>query len=528
MNNKLNLPFYIQRIKGAVFSNQNNNKQEKFLRQFRQDIMSSDEKEATKLLPLLDLNIEFLNPLFNILCRIDELRRQEQLILSQDPDTLPNCHLTTTELYEIMTSAISPNVADFIINHLNCSDYAKSELKESIRHEDNDQFKSTIHEYDIDYSFASKTCAHIVHLGKTFKETKNEIIEASECYYGETLNYEEYCELINSAYDKTLVNIQAYINETATPEKEIEDAMNQNSNIFNDIKAYYREGKIFEAMSTECLINLLNTINVLDQLAKNNELLPIELITIRNLTRQKMESCPIIKDFFSVFTQGIWLEKDFCFCSNEITYQQFFEFIEHAAQTHRTLPAPQKETTPATAICDPPIQTDNEKAWQSMPCKEEMRGKIIDYFKTIPELIKECVQKTHTEMKEEEKIEIKIEENLAFKACVFAGYFALHSACLTEEWQKNAYINALTSLGITGITERSFESAMTNYSKKRLISADAVLSMNFNALEKNMEDFVGKRYKRDADIIKNKTAILFFTKEMWQKLNNIAKEHSGK
>ena len=279
MNNKLNLPFYIQRIKGAVFSNQNNNKQEKFLRQFRQDIMSSDEKEATKLLPLLDLNIEFLNPLFNILCRIDELRRQEQLIISQDPDTLPNCHLTTTELYEIMTSAISPNVADFIINHLNCSDYAKSELKESIRHEDNDQFKSTIHEYDIDYSFASKTCAHIVHLGKTFKETKNEIIEASECYYGETLNYEEYCELINSAYDKTLVNIQAYINETATPEKEIEDAMNQNSNIFNDIKAYYREGKIFEAMSTECLINLLNTINVLDQLAKNNELLPIELIT---------------------------------------------------------------------------------------------------------------------------------------------------------------------------------------------------------------------------------------------------------
>ena len=136
--------------------------------------------------------------------------------------------------------------------------------------------------------------------------------------------------------------------------------------------------------------------------------------------------------------------------------------------------------------------------------------------------------KTHTEMKEEEEIEIKIEENLAFKACVFAGNFALHSACLTEEWQKNAYINALTSLGITGITERNFESAMTNYSKKRLISADAVLSMNFNALEKNMEDFVGKRYKRDADIIKNKTAILFFTKEMWQKLNNIAKEHSGK
>ena len=86
MNNKLNLPFYIQRIKGAV-SNQNNNKQEKFLRQFRQDIISSDEKEATKLLPLLDLGIEFLEPMSNILCRIDQLRRKEQLILSQDSDT---------------------------------------------------------------------------------------------------------------------------------------------------------------------------------------------------------------------------------------------------------------------------------------------------------------------------------------------------------------------------------------------------------------------------------------------------------
>lgn len=526
MNNKLNLPFYIQRIKGAVFSNQNNNKQEKFLRQFRQDIMSSDEKEATKLLPYLDLNTEILIPLGNILCRIDERRRQEQLILSQDPDTLPNCHLTTTELYEIMTSAISPNVADFIIEHLNCSDYAKSELKESIRHKDENRFKSTIHEYDIDYSFASKTCAHIVRVGKTCKEAVNEIIEASECYYGETLNYEEYCELINSAYDKTLVNIQAYINETATPEKEIEDAMNQNSNIFNDIKAYYREGKIFEAMSTECLINLLNTINVLDQLAKNNELLPIELITIRNLTRQKMESCPIIKDFFSVFTQGIWLEKDFCFCSNEITYQQFFEFIENAAQTHRTLPSPQKEATPATAICEPQIQTDYEKAWQSMPCKEEMRGKIIDFFKTIPELIEECVQKTHTEMKDGKKID----EDLAFKACVFAGYFALHSACLTEKWQQNAYINALTSLGIT---ERNFESAMTNYKRKGSgsgsdISADDVLSMNFNALEEYMENFAEKRYKKDANKIKNKTAILFFTKEMWQALNRIAKDHDGK
>ena len=178
--------------------------------------------------------------------------------------------------------------------------------------------------------------------------------------------------------------------------------------------------------------------------------------------------------------------------------------------------------TPATAICEPQIQTNNEKAWQSMPCKEEMRGKIIDYFKTIPELIKECVQKTHTEMKDGKKID----ENLAFKACVFAGYFALHSACLTEKWQQNAYINALTSLGII---EKNVESPMTNYNKGRFISADAVLSIReYCDLEKNMEDFVGKRYKRDADIIKNKTAILFFTKIMWQRLNRIAKDHSGK
>ena len=523
MNNKLNLPFYIQRIKGAV-SNQNNNKQEKFLRQFRQDIISSDEKEATKLLPLLDLGIEFLEPMSNILCRIDQLRRQEQLILSQDSDTLPNCHLTTTELYEIMTSAISPNVADFIINHLNCSDYAKSELKESIRHEDNDQFKSTIHEYDIDYSFASKTCAHIVRMENIFTEAENEIIEASECYDGETVNNAEYCELINSTYDIRLDAIQTYHNETATPEKEIEDVMNEASDRFNYIKDYYREGKIFEATSFEFLSSFHDIVCRLDQYAKNNELHPIVLIKIRNFTRQKMESYPIIKDFFSLLTQGDWLEKNFSFCSNDITDQQFLEFIEHATQIHRTLPAPQKEAAPTAAICEPQIQTDNEKAWQSMPCKEEMRGKIIDYFKTIPDLIEKCMQKTHTEMKDGKKID----DNLAFKACVFAGYFALHSACLTEEWQQNAYINALTSLGITGITERNFESAMNNYKKGSDISADAVLSMKFNALEEYMEEFVGKRYKRDAHIIKNKTAILFFTKEMWQGLNNIAKDHSGK
>ena len=98
MNNKLNLPFYIQRIKGAVFSNQNNNKQEKFLRQFRQDIMSSDEKEATKLLPYLDLNTEILIPLGNILCRIDERRRQEQLILSQDPYTRITGEMSSVQL----------------------------------------------------------------------------------------------------------------------------------------------------------------------------------------------------------------------------------------------------------------------------------------------------------------------------------------------------------------------------------------------------------------------------------------------
>lgn len=528
MNNKLNLPFYIQRIKGAVFSNQNNNKQEKFLRQWRQDIMSSDDKEATKLLPYLDLNTEILIPLCNILCRIDERRRQEQLILSQDPDTLPNCHLTTTELYEIMTSAISPNVADFIIEHLNCSDYAKSELKETIKNNDYNLFKSTIHEYDIDYSFASKTCAHIVHVGKTCKEAVNEIIEAADCYDGETVNYEDYCEFINIAYDRALENIRTLLNETDTTEEEKEDVMNGYSNRFNYIKECYREDKIFEAMSFECLSSLYDIVSILDQYAKNNELLPIELITIRNLTRQKIGSCPIIKDFFSVFTQGIWLEKDFCFCSNEITYQQFFEFIEHAAQTHRTLPSPQKEATPATAICEPQIQTDYEKAWQSMPCKEEMRGKIIDFFKTIPELIKECVQKTHAVMKDGKKEEI--DEDLAFKACVFAGYFALHSACLTEEWQQNAYINALTSLGIT---ERKFKSAMNNYKRKGSgsgsgISADDVLSMNFNALEEYMEEFARKRYKRDADIIKNKTAIRFFTDKMWTGLNKIAKDYDGK
>lgn len=524
MNNKLNLPFYIQRIKGAV-SNQNNNKQEKFLRQFRQDIISSDEKEATKLLPLLDLGIEFLEPMSNILCRIDQLRRQEQLILSQDSDTLPNCHLTTTELYEIMTSAISPNVADFIINHLNCSDYAKSELKESIRHEDNDQFKSTIHEYDIDYSFASKTCAHIVRMENIFTEAENEIIEASECYDGETVNNAEYCELINSTYDIRLDAIQTYHNETATPEKEIEDVMNEASDRFNYIKDYYREGKIFEATSFEFLSSFHDIVCRLDQYAKSNELLPEVLSSIRNFARQKMELYPIIKDFFSFLTKGDWLGENFCFCQNEVTDQQFLEFIEHAAQTHRTLPAPQKETTPATAICEPQIQTNNEKAWQSMPCKEEMRGKIIDFFKTIPELIKECVQK-HTEMKNGKKID----DNLAFKACVFAGYFALHSACLTKEWKQKAYTNALTSLGIT---ERNFESAMNNYKRKGSgsgsdISGDDVLSMNFNALEEYMENFAEKRYKKDANKIKNKTAILFFTKEMWQRLNWIAKDHSGK
>lgn len=526
MNNKLNLPFYIQRIKGAVFSNQNNNKQEKFLRQWRQDIMSSDDKEATKLLPYLDLNTEILIPLCNILCRIDERRRQEQLILSQDPDTLPNCHLTTTELYEIMTSAISPNVVDFIIEHLNCSDYAKSELKETIKNNDYNLFKSTIHEYDIDYSFASKTCAHIVRVGKTCKEVVNDIIEAADCYDGETVNYEDYCEFINIAYDRALENIRTLLNETDTTEEEKEDVMNGYSNRFNYIKECYREGRIFEAMSFECLSSLYDIVSILDQYAKNNELLPIELITIRNLTRQKMKSCSIIKDFFSAFTQGIWLEKDFCFCSNEITYQQFFEFIENAAQTHRTLPSPQKEATPATAICDPPIQTDYEKAWCSMPCKEEMRGKIIDFFKTIPELIKECVQKTHTEMKDGKKID----EDLAFKACVFAGYFALHSACLTEKWQQNAYINALTSLGIT---ERSFKSAMNNYNKGRFISADAVLDIRFlSDLQKYMEDFVEKKYPANdgtgAHAIKNKTAILFFTDEIWKRLNRIAKEHGGK
>ena len=527
MNNKLNLPFYIRRIKGAVFSNQNNNKQEKFLRQFRQDIMSSDEKEATKLLPLLDLNIEFLNPLFNILCRIDELRRQEQLILSQDPDTLPNCHLTTTELYEIMTSAISPNVADFIIEHLNCSDYAKSELKETIKNNDYNLFKSTIHEYDIDYSFASKTCAHIVRMENIFTEAENEIIEASECYDGETVNNAEYCELINSTYDIRLDAIQTYHNETATPEKEIEDVMNEASDRFNYIKDYYREGKIFEATSFEFLSSFHDIVCRLDQYAKSNELLPEVLSSIRNFARQKMELYPIIKDFFSFLTKGDWLGENFCFCQNEVTDQQFLEFIEHAAQTHRTLPAPQKETTPATAICEPQIQTNNEKAWQSMPCKEEMRGKIIDYFKIIPELIKECVQKTHTEMKDGKKIEVKIKEDLAFKACVFAGYFALHSACLTKEWEQKAYINALTSLGIT---EKNFESAIHNYIKKLRVSADEVLKnkRQLNNLKEYMKEHVNNNYSFPTNAIKNKTAILFFTDKMWQKLNWIAKEYGGK
>lgn len=525
MNNKLNLPFYTQRIKGALLPEQNNI-QGNFLRQLRQDIMSSDEKEDTKLLPLLDFCIEFLIPLDNISRRIDEFRRQEQLILSQDSDTLPDCHLTTTELYEIMTSAISPNVADFIIEHLNCSDYAKSELKESIKNNDYNLFKSTIHEYDIDYSFASKTCAHIVSVEKIFTEAENEIIETSECYDHEAMNYAEYCEFINSSYDIRLDATRTYLNETATTEKEKEEALNEYSNRFNYIKEYYREGKIFEAMSFECLSDFHDIVCRLDQYAKNNELRPIDLITIKKYTRQKMESHPIIKDFFSLLTQGDWLEKDFSFCSNDITDQQFLEFIEHAAQTHRTLPSPQKEATSATAICEPQIQTDYEKAWQSMPCKEEMRGKIIDFFKTIPELIKECVQKTHTEMKDGKKID----EDLAFKACVFAGYFALHSACLTEEWQQNAYINALTSLGIT---ERKFESAMTNYNKGRFISADAVLDIRFlSDLQKYMEGFVEKKYPAHdgtgAHAIKNKTAIRFFTDKMWTGLNRIAKEHSGK
>ena len=241
-------------------------------------------------------------------------------------------------------------------------------------------------------------------------------------------------------------------------------------------------------MSFECLNDFHDIVCRLDQYAKNNELRPIDLITIKKFTRQKMESHPIIKDFFSLLTQGDWLEKDFSFCSNDITDQQFLEFIEHAAQTHRTLPSPQKEATPATAICEPQIQTDYEKAWQSLPCKEEMRGKIIDFFKTIPELIKECVQKTHAVMKDGKKEEI--DEDLAFKACVFAGLFALHSACLTKRWKDKAYIDALTSLGIT---ERKFGSAITNYNKGRYISTDAVLDMrNLSDLQKYMEDFVEK------------------------------------
>ena len=519
MNNKLNLPFYIQRIKGAV-SNQNNSKQEKFLRQFRQDIISSDEKEDTKLLSLLDFCIEFLIPLDNISRRIDEFRRQEQLILSQDSDNLPDCHLTTTELYEIMTSAISPNVADFIIEHLNCSDYAKSELKETIKNNDYNLFKSTIHEYDIDYSFASKTCAHIVRVEKIFTEAENEIIETSECYDHEAMNYAEYCEFINSSYDIRLDATRTYLNETATTEKEKEEALNEYSNRFNYIKEYYREGKIFEAMSFECLSDFHDIVCRLDQYAKNNELRPIDLITIKKFTRQKMESHPIIKDFFSLLTQGDWLEKDFSFCSNDITDQQFLEFIEHAAQTHRTLPSPQKEATPTTAICDPPIQTDYEKAWCSMPCKEKMRGKIIDFFKTIPVLIKKCVQETHAVKKDGKKVEI--DEDLAFKACVFAGYFALHSTCLTKRWEYKAYYDALTSLCIT---EKKIKSKIYNYTRGSDISADAVLGMReISDLQKYMEDFVEKKFTRKGNVAKNKTAIRFFTDKMWIGLNRIAKD----
>lgn len=155
-----------------------------------------------------------------------------------------------------------------------------------------------------------------------------------------------------------------------------------------------------------------------------------------------------------------------------------------------------------------------------MPCKEEMRGKIIDFFKTIPVLIKKCVQETQAVKKDGKKVEI--DEDLAFKACVFAGYFALHSTCLTKRWEYKAYYDALTSLCIT---EKKIKSKIYNYTRGSDISADAVLGMReISDLQKYMEDFVEKKFTLKGNVAKNKTAIRFFTDKMWIGLNRIAKD----
>lgn len=518
MDDKFKIRFspllYKMMIKEALSPNMND-KEEKDMRENRGCIKSSDDIECRKSLPLFDFAIEFLFPLRRLICLISTRILQEVAFLQSlngDSFTYNYDLLTIGDLYERLTTFLFPKVAEYIIDQLDCSPYVKSELKDSLRNKDHNQFKSIIHEYDVDYTLASNWCSHITYIYNLLKNISNEIPDMND---SDML----YDTSIQDIYDIKNANIKGWLEITNYLNKEEAENLIGWANRFNNaIVKFEQEGDHLKVFSLSCVSDFLNYISYFCILAEKGLLLSEEIKNIKEFTRKKKERDPIVEVFFSLFTIGNILEDDFTILDGIFSDRQIFDCIE----SYCTKALAQQQAEKST----------HSEYWDSMPCTCEMRDEIIKYFEMeIPKLADEGRK--------------MFNNNIAVNACVLSGYFTLNSACLTTDWARKDYAAALSSLELDCFGDISKEklknkiiNLINNISKDNRDAKEKVFDEELTAPKKICEletkekliaymvnKLCNSHPKQNKIFKEYEKAVSFYTNRIWTDLEDIAKRY---
>lgn len=275
---------------------------------------SNDYEDADKLFALSSCSSKFLMPLYRILCIICNRLSEEELYNNGDK-VLALCSfklLKLTEIFNNLTQNISRDTAQEIIENLDCSDYAKSELLESIENNDSVQFKNTIKEHLPNYRKLSDICS-ILCLGTNFQEKiiKN-IINNFEITDDDS--EEDIKHKINAVAGDFIMEIKQNLKESGSAdESSLANIDTYLNDYFNTITSYFQQDINFDAYLYINLKDFEYLTSTIEDLAKDKMLNQYDVYAIQRLVKKCRESLPIVDAFFSQFTQGTFLESDFSF-----------------------------------------------------------------------------------------------------------------------------------------------------------------------------------------------------------------------
>lgn len=257
-----------------------------------------------------ELRAYYVCPLVRVCRTIEKRMSEESAIGMSDWQSLPKMPpLTLEEMFRKLTEEISPDVSRRIIDVLDCTSVAKSDLMESVKANDFALFDKVIRENSIDCGLAMNVCSNICYDFDFCKTLLGKVAD-----YGDEIahcsDHGEFMQKLSMGYAWQMEEICDYCKCKSLSDDEISKLRDYYIFIEERMRSLLKENKVLTAAYLEVTIAIVQLLYGLQNYSNSGKLNAIEISFLKDFQRRKCSSNPCVGILLDKLFVGRFLEEE--------------------------------------------------------------------------------------------------------------------------------------------------------------------------------------------------------------------------